>query len=212
MPSEPFKNMAIKCHPLSLFMYFVFGTALLMIWACPNDDPDPAPDTIDFGCFKLKDENSQAVGIYGTCTGDPDWTNFQLQPNELKFLNFDDTVNINTNVAKTIVRVDAYPNPIPSIGRFQFFFAADDDVPADVKVKMVAVDSLNQVLSSFVTRAPMRQSGGFAVNLTTTIENGRPFRLYYKIESGNGAILYQGYGDMLYCRTSSVTDIPSQCF
>ena len=182
--------------------------------ACNKNSGDDTDEKIDFGCFLLFDQNGQAVGTYDACNGDKDWQKLTLSSEEKAYLNFPENISITHNKTINITDVAVFPNPVSVNGFFSVFLHSAETVNADVKVKFALVNETKEVLGKQALQLQFNgKSSNFLVGLSAfQIPSRQPLRLFYQVFGAQNQLLFESYGDLLFCGESTVNDIELDCF
>jgi len=193
-------------------IFFSLLASLFLGLGCDKQKDSP-PQTGDFSCIKLFDEQGVGLGFHGGCTSSPDWGKITLKASEQTLLNFSDTVSLTGTMPTDITRVSAFPCPATIEGTMAFYFSGNTlDTP--VKVKIVVIDESYNVVYQYAIR--LNTGGGLAIQIDPSrFEAGKYYRMYYQISATGFPSLYEGYGNFLVCKTEMIgtpATIESDCF
>lgn len=183
-------------------------TALLFI-SCDTKKDQP-PQSEDFSCIKLFDENGQGLGLYGSCNSSSDWGNIPLTATEKSYLNFSDTVSLSGTSPTTITGFGIAPCPV-SIGGAMLVFAGKAPNTGPVKLKLAVVDESLNVVQKVAVRMSSNNSMQLYMD-PSLYQAGQYYRMYYQISADGAPSLFEGYGNFLVCKGPiQVGNIESEC-
>jgi hypothetical protein len=190
------------------YLFLSLFSLLLFISCDPKKDQPPQSE--DFSCIKLFDENGQSLGLYGSCTISNDWGNIPLSDIEKGYLNFSDSVSLSGTSPTTITGFGIAPCPV-TIGGAMLVFAGKAPNTGPVKLRLAVVDeSLNVVQKLAVI---MSSNNGIQLFMDPSIyQTGQYYRMYYQISANGAPSLFEGYGNFLVCKGPiQVGNIESEC-
>jgi hypothetical protein len=173
--------------------------ALLMYASCtPSEEPNDQPVTYDFSCVQLFDSNGEPLG-YDGCNSSSDWTQLPLSAQEAELLNFSDTVSLTGTAAAGVSQLAAFP--IPAVRNDVLYFSLRGETADQaVKLKLAIVDESLQVLARYALRTAT--NGAFALQMDgEDFQNGQHYRIYYRASTADNPALFEGYGNILVCKT-----------
>lgn len=178
---------------------------------CEPDD-DPTPQTQDFTCIKMFDENGQGLGLHGSCTASNDWGAISLSATEQGYLNFSDTVGLTGTVATPFSEIGIAPNPVKIDESFHVYVIGSSPNPS-YKLKVAIVDESLNMIQQIAIRS--QTSSAFALYIDPAkFEAGKYYRMYYRVSAEGAPSLLEGYGNFLVCKTfinGVNTTIESDC-
>jgi hypothetical protein len=147
---------------------------------------------------QLFDANGLPLG-YDGCSSSGDWTQLPLNAEEAELLNFSDTVSLAGTAAAGISQLAAFP--IPAVrGNPMFFSVRGEIADQPVKIKLAIVDESLNVLVRQALRTAV--NGSFAIQWDENLfQNGQYYRIYYRVSTADNAALFEGYGNVLVCKT-----------
>lgn len=185
---------------------------ILMVLNLGCEPKDQPPQSNDFSCIKLYDEQGQDMGIHGSCTTSNDWENIALNTSESAFLNFSDTISLTGTVATQFTKLGIAPNPV-TLGKPLFAYMLGISSNPSVKVKIAVVDESLKVITQFSVKT--QSSNAFALFIDPAkFESGKYYRMYYRVSATGAPSLFEGYGNFLVCKTfidGVNTTIESDC-
>jgi hypothetical protein len=182
---------------------------LLLFTACDRKKDQP-PQTEDFSCIQLFDENGQTLGIYGDCTTSNDWSNIPLNATEKGYLNFSDTVSLAGTSPNTVNMVGIYPCPV-TLGGAMMVHVGKDFNSEPVKLKLAIVDEELNVIKTVAIKVGTGNSIALFVD-PTLFQTGQYYRMYYQVSAQGAPVLFEGYGNFLVCKTSiQAGNIETEC-
>lgn len=179
-------------------LLFSLATLLLCALGCDPKKDNP-PQSEDFSCIKIFDENGIGLGLHGDCTTSPDWGNIPLNASQQTYLNFSDTVSLNGTMAVGITQFNVFPCPV-TINAAIAILPSGGPPGNPVKLKFAIIDeSLN-----VVQQVAIKVNTGNGLNLhidPSKFESGKYYRMYYRVSATGAPILWEGYGNFLVCKT-----------
>ena len=171
----------------------------LALFALRCDPNDSEPATQDFSCIKIFDANGTGLGLHGGCTSSADWGDIPLNANESGLVDFSDTVGLAGTAAASVAFIAAFPNPVVR-GDALYLSVRGDVTGQPVKIELAIADESLSVISQFALRTTV--NGSFALQMDTAkFQSGQYYRLYYRVSAEGNASLFEGYGNILVCKT-----------
>lgn len=198
---------------MRIFLSYAMGAFLLSSWGCDPKKEPVTPQEQDFSCIKLFDEVGQTMGLHGSCTTSDDWGNIPLNAEENAFLNFSDTISLNSTVATSVSFIGIGPNPV-KVGQAMGFYAVGATFNPYLKVKIAIVDQALHIVQQNAVRLQGTNSMHLFID-PAKFESGKYYRVYYRVSAEGAPSLLEGYGNILVCKTyidGVNTTIESDCF
>lgn len=192
----------------SLLLFF-----LLLLAAC-RQTPDqitifnPDDETPGLDCILVTNADGATIGTYPDCDPLGQWIQSNLNNEELKILDFPDTITTQLSPSITVRRAFAYPNPVAlnqplTIG----FNGIDQHV---VKIKLAVVNESTQTVQQ---RTILSEGSDLVtLNISNSIYTpGAYYRVYFQVLGDRDEIFIEGYGNIFICRGISVENV-EECF
>lgn len=192
--------------------YLILAAGLILTGlSCDPEPTPPQPTPLDLSCVELYDANGVPFGPIN-CSVSNHWTNIPLSSSERDLLNFSDTVSLAGTSNANINQLAIYPVPIVRGNVFSGQLLADEP-DRTVKIKLTIIDENSEVKLQRAFRT--NTSNGFALQVDPAIfQNGQYYRIYYLVSSQSDESLFEGYGNVLVCKTfiePGVTTIEADC-
>ena len=200
---------------MRVFSYTTIALLSIFSFGCdPKKDepPQDEPQTADFSCIKLLDEQGQSMGIHGDCTSSEDWGEIALNSREQSYLNFSDTVSLVGTQASDITFFGIAPCPV-KIGGAMAVYCSSGGIPQPIKLKIAVVDESLDVVLQLAVRVNTHSGLLWQID-PNKFESGKYYRMYYRISTAATPVLFEGYGNFLVCKTyidGVNTTIESDC-
>ncbi|HAD12007.1 MAG TPA: hypothetical protein DCF33_06160 [Saprospirales bacterium] len=190
--------------------YYTFSLLGLLLFTACDRKKDQPPQTEDFSCIKLYDEQGQDLGIYGNCSTSKDWTNITLTETEKGYLNFSDTVSLAGTSPTTVNSFGIAPCPV-TLGGAMLVHVGKDFNSEPVKLKLAVIDEELNVIQKVAVRIGPGNSIHLFVD-PALYQTGQYYRMYYQISAQGAPVLFEGYGNFLVCKGPiQVGNIETEC-
>lgn len=194
--------------------YFIIFPFLLLFLAACRETPDQItifdPDDVTPGldCILVTDASGATIGTYPDCDPLGQWIQTNLNTDELKILDFPDTITTQLSPSITIRRAFAYPNPVGLNQPLTIGFNGIDQHL--VKVKLAVVNKSTQTVQQ--TTILSDGSDLVTLNISNSIYTpGDYYRVYFQVLGDRDEIFIEGYGNIFICRSTTVENV-EDCF
>ncbi|PHN08649.1 hypothetical protein [Flavilitoribacter nigricans] len=195
--------------------YLYVGCLFIFLLSACYQTPDvvpifnPVEDPRGLDCILATDENGATIGTFPDCDPLGQWIQTNLNSEELKILDFPDTVTaqLATSLLK-VRRAFAYPNPIGVNESLTIGFNGIDQHL--VKIKLAVVNEGTQTVQQ--TTILSDRTDTIQLNIASNIYNpGSYYRVYFQVLGDNDEIFIEGYGNIFICRSATVENV-EECF
>lgn len=190
--------------------YFILSLFSLVCFVSCDPKKDQPPQSEDFSCIKIFDEQGQGLGLHGPCTSSNDWGNIPLSATEKGYLNFSDTVSLTGTAATTVTWFGVAPCPV-IIGSGMLVVVGKELNSSPVKLKLAVVDESLNLIQKLAVR--LSSNNGIQLYMDPSLyQTGQYYRMYYQISADGAPSIYEGYGNFLVCKGPvQVGTIESEC-
>lgn len=192
---------------LALFILFLSSCQEPLKQVPIIDTGAESPPGLD--CILITGTNGAPLGTYPEeCDPLGQWIQSNLNTEELKILDFPDTISTPLAASLKIRRAFAYPNPVALNEPLYIGFNGMDQ--HIVKIKLAVVNASTQTVQQLTFLSD--GSDTIALNISSNRYNpGAYYRVYFQVIGDREEIFIEGHGNIFICNNASVDNV-EDCF